>query len=164
MSGDEHTVAETPAASDTPPRAKVEAARKVIQKPGDLFDMAEGHLVAMRALGFREHVFDDDDGPVTVAEVAVVDLEGDEPRPLAVLEITWKRVIRQLRIAEPGSWQIGTLTEEPEYHAKELTPPGEDVDLDAIAEKLGRLQAASLTEPKQLQLEAGADPDDAIPF
>ena len=108
------------------PRAKVEAARKVIQKPGELFDVAEGHLVAMQALGFREHVFDGDDGPVTVAEVAVVDLDGDEPRPLAVLEITWKRVVRQLRIAEPGSWQIGTLVEEPEYHAKELEPPGRE--------------------------------------
>jgi hypothetical protein len=145
------------------PRVKVEPARKVIQKPSDLFAIAEGHLIAVKALSFGTHVFDEDDGPVEIAEVAVVDLEGPEAKPLAVLEISWRRIVRQLAVADRDSWQIGTLVEESEYHAKELDPPGEDVDLDAIAGKLGRLQ---LGRTKQLALgvESAADPDGDIPF
>jgi hypothetical protein len=148
------------------PMVKVAAARKVIQKPRELFAAADGHLLAVKALSFGTHVFNEDDGPVEVAEVAVVDLEGDEPEPLAVLQISWRRIVRQLAVADRDSWQIGTLVEEPEYQAKELEPPGEDVDVDAIAEKLSRLQAAALRRPKQLELgrESAPDPDGDIPF
>jgi hypothetical protein len=148
------------------PRAKVEPARKVIQKPSDLFAIAEGHLIAVKALSFGTHVFDEDDGPVEIAKVAVVDLDGPEPTPLAVLEISWRRIVRQLAVADPDSWQIGTLIEESEYHAKELDPPDEGADLGAIAEKLGQLQTAALGRTKQLALgvENAADPDGDIPF
>jgi hypothetical protein len=148
------------------PQVKVAAARKVLQKPKDLFAVAGGHLVAIKALSFGTHVFNEDEGPVEVAQVAVVDLEGPEPKPLAVLEISWRRIVRQLAVADRDSWQIGTLIEEPEYGGKELDPPGEDVDLDAIAAKLGQLQAAALGRSKQLELGGvnAPDPDGDIPF
>jgi hypothetical protein len=157
---------ETQPAEGKPETAvKVAAARKVIQKPRELFAAAEGHLVAIKALSFGTHVFNEDEGPVEIAQVAVVDLEGDEPTPLAVLEITWRHIVRQLAVAERDSWQIGTLVEEPEYQAKQLDPPGEDVDLEAIAAKLGRLQAAALGRQKQIALGgSGSDPDEDIPF
>jgi hypothetical protein len=148
------------------PHVKVEPARKVIQKPAELFDIAEGHLIAVKALSFGTHVFDEDEGPTEIAEVAVVDLEESEPKPLAVLEISWRRIIRQLAVGDRDSWQIGRLVEEPEYHAKELDAPGDDVDLDAIAAKLDRLQAAALGRTKQLALgvENAPDSDADIPF
>jgi hypothetical protein len=156
-----------PAGNETGlPKVKVTPARKVIQKPRELFAAAEGHLVAIKALSFGTHVFNEDQGPVEIAEVAVVDLEGDEPTPLAVLEISWRHIVRQLAVGDRDSWQIGTLVEEPEYQAKQLEPPGDDVDLEAIADKLGRLQAAALNRPKQLALssENAPEPDGDIPF
>jgi hypothetical protein len=71
------------------------AARKVIQKPCELHAAADGHVAAVKALAFSEHVFDEDKGPKPVARIAVVDLEDPVPRPLAVLETSWTRVIRQ---------------------------------------------------------------------
>ena len=106
------------------PRVKVQAAVRTIQKASDLFAVAEGRLIAARAVRFGEHVFDEEQGPKPVAEVAVVDLEGPEPRPLGIVSISWVRIIRQLRAADPDSWQIGRLVEESEYKAKELEPPG----------------------------------------
>jgi len=161
-------MSESPTAAGEPARPKVQAAIRPIQRASDLFDSCEGKLVAIRALRFDEHTFDEEQGPTTVAEVAVVLLEGDEPRPIGVVGITWRRVIRQLMAAETGTWQVGRLSETADsYKAKELDPPGGDLDLDAIADRLGRFQAASLTEPKQLALsagESGTEPDDDIPF
>jgi hypothetical protein len=140
------------------PRAKVEAARKVIQKPRELFDAAEGHLLAVKALRFGTHVFEEDEGPAEIAEVAVVDLGGTEPEPLAVVEISWRRIIRQLAVASRDSWLIGRLVKESEHQAVELEPPDESVDLDVIAERLNRLR---MSAPKQLALGSS---DDDIPF
>lgn len=158
-----------PRSVEDSPLVKVAAARRVIQRPSELFDAAEGHLLAVKALAFRKHVFDEEDGPVDVAEVAVIDLDGPEPQPLGVLEITWRRIIRQLLVCDLGSWQVGRLVEEPEYHGKELEPPDESVDLGAVAELLGRLHAAKVAQPRQLELGAGsAEPpevlDDEPPF
>jgi hypothetical protein len=58
--------------------------------------------------------------------------------------------------AEADTWQVGVLAESRDsYKAKELDPPGDDVDLEAIAVKLGRFRVASLAEPKQLELPPG---------
>lgn len=151
------------------PRAKVQAAVKTIQKASDLFAVAEGKLVAIRALRFGEHTFDEEQGPKPVAEIAAVLLETGaepEPQPLGIVGITWTRVIRQLMAGEAETWHVGRLVEG-DYSAKELEPPGDEVDLDAIAERLGRFHVASLEKPKQLSLPAGdaADnTDDDIPF
>jgi hypothetical protein len=80
------------------------AARKVIQKPSELPAAADGHVAAVKALAFSEHVFDEDKGPKPVARIAVVDLEDPVPRPLAVLETSWTRVIRQ---RPTGRWHRG---------------------------------------------------------
>ena len=161
---DGNSIAETHEPDQVQP-AKVQAARKLLLKPSDLFDAAEGSLIAMRALRFREHLFEGEDEPTTVAEVAVVDLEGPEPEPLGIVEITWKRVVRQLLGGDADSWQIGKLSEESEYRAKYLEPPGEEDDLEAIAVGLGRLEAAALARPKQTTLAAGeaAEADDFRP-
>jgi hypothetical protein len=144
--------------SETPPeerpRAKVRAAVKVLNRQRDLLEVAEGSLLAVFPLAFSRRVFKDGEEAKDVVEIVAVNLDGAQPELLGTVEVNWTRVVRALA-ADPKSWQVGTLIEEPEYKAVELKPAGKDVDLDAIAETLGHLQVAALSPPKQLELTVG---------
>jgi hypothetical protein len=138
---------------------KVEPARKVLSRGRDLFAIGEGHLLAIRATRFGEHVFDEAKGPVPVAEIIAVDLTGTEPQLLGVVGITWSKVIRALMAADPQTWQVGVLREG-DNNAIELEPPAEGLDLDEVAQRLGRLRVTAVApRPQQLALPTG-EPDE----
>jgi hypothetical protein len=122
------------------PKAKIAPARKLITKPRDLLAAYEHKHIALLALNFSEHTFEDDDDPTPVAEVAVVDVETEPARPIAALSISWRRVVGALRLAERGTWQIGKLEREAEYNTVEFHPPEPTLDLDRVASELEQLE------------------------
>lgn len=143
-------------ANDEQPAVRVRAATKIIERGSDLLAVAKDRRIAIKLINWETRVFRDSEGPVTMAEIVAVDLSGPVPKPLGVVQVGWSRILRLLEIAEPGSWQVGTLTkQEGEQGAVELEPPGEELDLTAIALTLGELQLARSTTPKQLQVPTG---------
>lgn len=138
-------------------KANVAPARRLIAKPRDLIAQAEGRHVAVLALRFAARVFAGDDEPTPTVEVVVVDVESDPPRPLAALTISWRRVVAALRLAEPGTWQIGRLVREAEFQAVELLEPDKGFDLDRVAAKLGELQEVALPGQLGITTDAGAE-------
>ena len=152
-------------------RPKVAAARRLITRPKQLIEGFEEHLLAILVLGFGEKAFQEDEDPVPTADIAVVDLEGGTAVPVAVLSISWKRVVASLRLAEKGTWQVGKLVREPEFGAVEFHPPDDDFKLDEVPAVLARLEEP--TKAGQLTLPMPDDPpadgaggatDDGIPF
>lgn len=128
--------------AEQPPKAKVAPARKPINRPRDLLSQVEGRHVAILVRRFGEHTFQGEKEPTPTADVTVVDVEADPPRRLAELTISWKRVVAALRLAEPGTWQIGRLVPEEEFKAVELLEPKQGFDLDRVAARLAELEAA----------------------
>jgi hypothetical protein len=122
-----------------PQNVKVAPARKLISKAKDLFAEYEGKHIALLPLNFVEHTFKGDLEPTELAEVAVVDIESEVAQPVAALQISWRRVVRALRITDPETWQIGRLEREPEYNAVEFRPPDSTFDLERAASQLGQL-------------------------
>jgi hypothetical protein len=98
-------------------------------------------------------MFQDEKEPTPIAEVVVVDVEADPPHLLAELTISWRRVVRALRLGDPGTWQIGRLVREEEYQAVELLEPEEGFDLDRVAGSLAELEAARTDRLGQLSLQ-----------
>jgi hypothetical protein len=141
------------------PQAKVAPARKLISKPKDLFAEYEGKHIALLPLNFAEHTFEGDDEPTTLAEVAVVDVETDVPRPVAALQISWRRVVGALRLADLETWQIGKLEREPGQTAVEFGPPDPTFNLERVASQLGQLVLRNRTTPG---LPAGESARDVI--
>jgi hypothetical protein len=133
------------------PRVKVAAARNVLRRGRDLFEAAENHLVAVRAVSFGEKVFDEKAGPRPTAEIVAVDLNDSEAKLLGIVSITWTRVIRLLLASDPEEWQVGVLREG-DNTAVELQPPSKDLDLGEVAERLGRMQF-TMAPPRTAQLE-----------
>jgi hypothetical protein len=127
---------------EQPLKAKVAPARKLINKPRDLLSQVEGRHVAILVRRFGEHTFQDEEQPTPTADVGVVDVEADPPRRLAELTVSWRRVVAALRLADPGTWQIGRLVREEDYKAVELLEPKEEFDFDRVAARLAELEAA----------------------
>jgi hypothetical protein len=155
------------------PRARVAAAQKLISKPRDLIGEVEGRHVALLAVRFGEHVFEGADGPTATADIMVVDVEADPPRPLAGLSVSWRRVVAALRLAAPGTWVVGRLQREAEFSAVELLEPVPGFDLDRVALQLGELEQAGVGGAGQLALpivdaetvqNGDGAADDDIPF
>jgi hypothetical protein len=157
------TAKDTIEGSEPRTAAKVAPAQKLITKPRDLIAAVEGRHVAVLALSFTEKRFSEDDGATPVCTVAVVDVEEQPLRPVAVLEITWRRVVPALRLTEPGTWTIGRLQREEESNAVELLPPDEKFDLEQAAVALGE-QMQSQRDQRALSTETGAGFDDDVPF
>jgi hypothetical protein len=132
--------------TEHPPMANVAPARKPITKPRDLLSLVEGRHVAILVRRFGEHTYQDEEGPTPTADVSVVDIEADPPQRLAEITISWRRVVAALRLAKPGTWQVGRLVREQEYQAVELIEPGDGCDLDRAAAQLGELEAARADE------------------
>ena len=130
--------------TEQPLKAKVAPARKLINKPRDLLSQVEGRHVAILVRGFGERTFSYQEQPTPTADVIVVDVDVDPPRLLAELTVR-RRVVAALRLAEPGTWQIGRLVREEEFQAVELLEPEEGFDLDPVATKLGELQEVGRT-------------------
>jgi hypothetical protein len=157
--------------SESLPGVKVAAARRLIVKPPDLKEVAEGKLLGVRALAWRMHTFEGDDEATRLAEILAVDLSGTEPVALGVVEISWTYIIRQLQIGAPDEWQVGVLTVNAKQSNRvELAPPPDSVDLERVATMLGGLALAAPAE--QLALPVGStnsdnnhdDFDDDPPF
>jgi hypothetical protein len=154
-------------------RPRVVAAKRLITKAKQLLEVVEGHHVAILVLGFGEKTFEGETAATSTADIAVVDLEGGTAVPIAVVSISWKRVVASLRLVEKGVWQVGKLIREPEYQAVELHPPDEGFSLDTVAQALEQLDE-STAAPGQLTLPAADDEkpagdlggalDDHVPF
>jgi hypothetical protein len=74
-----------------------------------------------------------------------------------VLQISWRRVLAALRLAERDVWQVGRLVREEEYNAVELLPPGPSLNLERVAERLGELESSAYS--RQPALPATSDDD-----
>jgi hypothetical protein len=143
-----------------PPKAKVAPARKLITKPKDLFAEYEGKHIALLPLGFAERTFEGDNEPTTLAEVAVVDVETEPVRPVAALQISWRRVVGALRLVDLETWQIGKLEREAGQTAVEFGPPDPTFNLGRVASQLGQLVVRNGSRP--LGLAVGESARDVI--
>ena len=136
------------------PVAKVAPARKIISRGKDLLAATDNKLLAVRALGWRSHVFHEGEEPTRLVVLGVVDVSGKEPVQVGVVDVSWTRIVRLFEVVDPGEWQVGFLRrDEDAKDAVELVPPDDSVDLEPIARMLGPLQLAEPTP--QLVLPAG---------
>jgi hypothetical protein len=139
---------------------KVQPARKLINRGKDLLVVVDGRLCAVQLLGWRQHTFRDDEGPTTLATIGVATVDGEQAEVVAVVDVSWARVVRLLGMSETGSWHVGRFWRDEEaMGAVSLEPPLPSDDMAAVTEKLNRLEVAAIGHSAQAALPMADVPD-----